>query len=81
MLQPVCEKVFICCNDNQAATIQTGYEILIDDDYHSELNQILTDLREISTETSYLEIIDDLQNDLDYYHSKTLSQILDVLEN
>ncbi len=59
----------------------TGHEndVLLSTEFATELNSIMNDLRLISNNVDYISILDDLQNDIDYYTGKTLSQVLDVL--
>lgn len=56
----------------------SGHEndILVDSSYHNQLTAILNELSGFSADTSYQTIIADLQNDLDWYEGKKVSEIL-----
>jgi hypothetical protein len=61
----------------------TGSEnqVLVDSTFAAGLQIIIDDMREMSEDEGFQEMLDDLENDLEYFTGMVLSDVLEVLED
>lgn len=61
-------------------TTNKSGNILINSTFENDLEDLLGDYRDLSSDTTYTNMIDEVLDDIDYYSGKTIAEIYRDLE-